>query len=125
MFIKTSTQSPVILNQLTHLRILNKKWAEEHNVVNPQNYVEKEESYAARNVNGTGPFKLKSREVDVKTVFVENPDWWNKANKVGNVTEAIYTPIKSAATRTAALLSGQVDFVFRFGTSRCSEIKTQ
>jgi len=29
----------------------------------------------------------------------------------GNVTEIVYTPIKSAATRTAALLSGEVDFV--------------
>lgn len=123
VFIKTSTQSPVILNQLTHLRILNKKWAEEHNVVNPQNYVEKEESYAARNVNGTGPFKLKSREVDVKTVFVENPDWWNKANKIGNVTEAIYTPIKSAATRTAALLSGQVDFVLDLAPQDAQRLK--
>jgi dipeptide transport system substrate-binding protein len=28
----------------------------------------------------------------------------------GNVTEIIYTPIKSAATRTAALLSGEIDF---------------
>ena len=29
----------------------------------------------------------------------------------GNVTEIVYTPIKSAATRTAALLSGEIDFV--------------
>lgn len=111
VFIKTAAPTPVILNQLTSLRILNKAWAEEHNVVEPQNFIEKEESYAARHANGTGPFKLKSREVDVKTVFVDNPDWWNQANRVGNVTEATYTPIKSAATRTAALLSGQVDFV--------------
>ena len=65
----------------------------------------------ARHANGTGPFKLESREVDVKTVFVENPNWWNKANKTGNVTRIEYTPISSNATRTAALLSGQVDLV--------------
>lgn len=111
VFIRTKSNTPVILNQLTNLRILNKKWAEEHNVLEPQNYVAKEESYTARHANGTGPFKLKSREVDIKTIFVENPDWWNKANKTGNITEGIYTPIKSAATRTAALLSGQVDFI--------------
>jgi len=29
----------------------------------------------------------------------------------GNVTEVVYTPIKSEATRTAALLSGEIDFV--------------
>ena len=65
----------------------------------------------ARHANGTGPFRLESREVDVKTVFVENPNWWNKANKTGNVTRIEYTPISSNATRTAALLSGQVDLV--------------
>ncbi len=111
VLIKTTSHSPVILNQLNSLRILNKQWAEEHGVTEPQNYIEKEESYAAKHTNGTGPFKLKSREVDVKTVFERNPDWWNEANRVGNVDEATYTPIKSAATRTAALLSGQVDFV--------------
>lgn len=34
-----------------------------------------------------------------------------KKNRRGNVEKVIYTPINSAATRTAALLSGQVDFV--------------
>ena len=77
----------------------------------PQNFKDKEETHSARNTNGTGPFILKTREVDVKTVYVENPNWWNKDNKKGNVTEIIYTPIKQNATRTAALLSGELDFV--------------
>jgi peptide/nickel transport system substrate-binding protein len=29
----------------------------------------------------------------------------------GNVTEIVYTPVKAVATRMAALLSGEVDFV--------------
>lgn len=111
VLIRTINHSPVLLNQLAYLRILNKAWAEKHGAAAPQNFVAKEEAYAAKHANGTGPFKLQSREVDIKTVFVENPDWWNKANKVVNVTEGIYTPIKSAATRMAALLSGEVDFV--------------
>ena len=45
----------------------------------------------------------------MKTVLEANPNWWGKPE--GNVTEIVYTPIKSAATRTAALLSGEVDFV--------------
>lgn len=31
--------------------------------------------------------------------------------KPSNVTKIVYTPIKQNATRTAALLSGEVDFV--------------
>ena len=111
VLVKTASGSPVFLNQLTSLRILNKAWLEKHRALKPQNYVSGEESYLARHANGTGPFKLASREVDVKTVFVANHAWWDEANRKGNVEEVIYTPIASAATRTAALLSGQVDFV--------------
>lgn len=111
VLVKTVSGSPVFLNQLTQLRILNKKWAEKHNAFRPQNYVSGEESYLARHANGTGPFKLVSREVDVKTQFVANHEWWDEKNRRGNIEKVIYTPINSAATRTAALLSGQVDFV--------------
>jgi peptide/nickel transport system substrate-binding protein len=111
LLIVTSVPNPVLLRQLTELRIMSKAWAEKHNVVQPQNFVQKEETYAARSANGTGPFMLKSREVDIRTVFVENPNWWGKGTKKGNVTEIVYTPIKSDATRTAALLSGEIDFV--------------
>lgn len=103
--------NPVLLKQLTILGMMSKAWSEKNKVTEPQNFNANEESYAARNAMGTGPYKLKSREVDIKTVYVENPDWWGKAAKKGNVTEIIYTPIKQNATRTAALLSGEVDFV--------------
>lgn len=111
VLVKTVSGSPVFLNQLTQLCILNKKWTEKHNAFRPQNYVSGEESYLARHANGTGPFKLVSREVDVKTQFVANHEWWDEKNRRGNIEKVIYTPINSAATRTAALLSGQVDFV--------------
>jgi peptide/nickel transport system substrate-binding protein len=50
-----------------------------------------------------------SRQPDVKTVYKRNPTWWGKFD--GNVQEVVYTPIKSDATRVAALISGEVDFV--------------
>ena len=111
VLVKTASGSPVFLNQLTSLRILCKSWLAEHKALRPQNYVSGEESYLARHANGTGPFKLASREVDVQTVFTANHDWWDEANRVGNVETVIYTPIASPATRTAALLSGEIDFV--------------
>jgi len=45
----------------------------------------------------------------VKTVTVLNSNWWGK--REGNVTEIVYQPIKSDATRLAALISGEIDFV--------------
>lgn len=111
VLVKTVSGSPVFLTQLASLRILNKAWAEKHGALEPQNYVAGEESYAATHANGTGPYKLESREPDVRTVFAVNPDWWDQANRRGNADRVIFTPIASAATRTAALLSGEVDFV--------------
>ena len=111
VLVETVSASPVFFRQLIDVRIINYEWAKAHGALHPQNASAKEESFMARHANGTGPFRLESREVDVKTVFVENPNWWNKANKTGNVTRIEYTPISSNATRTAALLSGQVDLV--------------
>jgi peptide/nickel transport system substrate-binding protein len=111
VLIYTTVPNPVLLRQLPELRMMSKAWSEKHQVTVPTNFVQKQESYAVRNANGTGPYMLKSREVDIRTVFVENPNWWGKATKKGNVTEIVYTPVKSDATRTAALLSGELDFV--------------
>jgi peptide/nickel transport system substrate-binding protein len=111
VLIYTTAPNPVLLRQLTELRIMSKAWSEKNKVLQPQNFVQKEETFAARNANGTGPFILKSRETDVRTVFTANPNYWGKGQAKGNVTEVIYTPVKSDATRTAALLSGELDFV--------------
>ena len=94
----------MLLRQLPTLAIMSKAWSEKNNVMTPQDFNKKEESFAARNAMGTGPYMLQSREVDIKTVYVENANWWGKPTKKGNVTEIVYTPIKQNATRTAALL---------------------
>jgi peptide/nickel transport system substrate-binding protein len=104
--------NPVLLNHLFGLRIMSKAWAVKNNSVTPQNYREREDTYASRHTNGTGPFMVRERQPDVRTVLIANPDWWNRASpEKGNVTEVILLPIKSNATRAAALLSGEVEFV--------------
>lgn len=104
--------NPVLLNHLFSLRIMSRQWAAKNGALAPQSYKEKEDTYASRNTNGTGPYMVTVRRPEVKTVFVENPNWWNKASpEKGNVTEVVVTPIASASTRVAALLSGEVDFV--------------
>ena len=71
----------------------------------------KEENFAVRNANGTGPFVLESRAPDEMTVLTRNADWWGEGMFPGNVDKIEYRPISNAATRVAALLSGEVDFV--------------
>ncbi len=101
--------NPVLLNQLTELRIMSKAWAEKNRSVEPKDIRTKDETFAHRNAMGSGPFMVKEWQPDQRLVLVKNPNYWG--TQPTNVTEIIYTPIKAEATRIAALLSGEVDFV--------------
>jgi peptide/nickel transport system substrate-binding protein len=105
--------NPVTLEHATTIYIMSKAWATRHKVERPLDFKGKEETHASRNANGTGAWILVSREPGIRTVIRRNPDWWGakEGRAPGNVTEVVYTQVGADATRTAALLSGQVDFV--------------
>ncbi|MGL4573179.1 MAG: ABC transporter substrate-binding protein [Burkholderiaceae bacterium] len=106
---KLEKPNPILLEHASTVFIMSKAWSEKNNVTKPLSFKDKEETFASRNAMGTGPFILVSREPEVRTVLKRNPNYWGKPK--GNVTEVIHTPIKSDATRTAALLSGELDLV--------------
>jgi peptide/nickel transport system substrate-binding protein len=101
--------NPVFLDHVGTIQIMSRAWSEKHNVTRPLDFKSKEDKYTALNANGTGPFVLVTRQPDVKTVYRRNPNWWGRME--GNLQEVVYTPIRSDATRTAALVSGEIDFV--------------
>jgi peptide/nickel transport system substrate-binding protein len=68
------------------------------------------DSFASRTISGTGPYTVSYREQGVKVEFARNADYWDK-NSPGNVDKIVFTPIKEAPTRVAALLAGDVDFI--------------
>ncbi len=105
--------NPITLEHATTIYIMSKAWAEKNNVERPLDFKAKEETFASRNANGTGAWMLVAREPGVRTVLRRNPDWWGAKDgrAPGNVTEVVYTQVSADATRTAALLSGQIDFV--------------
>ena len=105
--------NPITLEHATTIYIMSKAWALKNKVERPLDFKGKEETFASRNANGTGAWILASREPGVKTVLKRNPDWWGagEGRAPGNVTEVVYTQVSADATRTAALLSGQIDFV--------------
>jgi peptide/nickel transport system substrate-binding protein len=106
-----SGPNPVLLNQLTELRIMSKAWAEKNRSTEPKDIRTQEESFAHRNAMGTGPYMVQGWQPDVRLTLVRNPNWWGWKDAQTNVTEIVYTPIKAEATRVAALLSGEVDLV--------------
>jgi peptide/nickel transport system substrate-binding protein len=109
----TDGPNPIELEHIVTIFIMSKSWSEKNKATKPLDFKNKEEMITARQANGTGAYILKTREPDVKTVMVKNPDWWGWKDKDndGNVTEMIYTPIANDATRLAALVAGNVDVV--------------
>jgi peptide/nickel transport system substrate-binding protein len=99
----------VFLQHLNTIYMMSKSWCEEHKATHPQDFAGHEETYTALNAMGTGPYMLVSRQPDVKTVLKRNPTYWGRIE--GNVQDVVYTPIRNNGTRTAALLSHEVDFV--------------
>lgn len=114
--IVTKVPDPILDYKLASVFMVSKSWAERHNATRPQNTRAREEMHTVRNANGTGAFRLAVREPDVRTVLQRSDAWWGWRDNpggvpAGNVTELVYRPIASDATRIAALLSGEVDFV--------------
>ena len=107
----TDGPNPLLPNNLTNIMMLDAGWASENGAEEVQDYAAGEDTYAARNTNGTGPFVLQSREADVRTVMTANPDYWGIGEFPLDVSEIIFTPIQNPATRVAALLTGEVDFI--------------
>jgi peptide/nickel transport system substrate-binding protein len=107
----TDGPNPILPSNMTNLFIMDKDWTEENDTVEVQDFEGGETTFATTNANGTGPFKLQSREPDVRTVLSQNEDYWGMDQFPMEVTEIIYTPIQNEATRVAALLSGEVDFI--------------
>ncbi|MBM3554613.1 MAG: ABC transporter substrate-binding protein [Alphaproteobacteria bacterium] len=107
----TDGPNPILPNQIASILVMSKSWSEKNGVSKPQSFKDKEETYAVRNTNGTGPFITKLREPGTKTVSAKNPNWWGLKDRPHNIDEIVYTPIANAATRVSALLSGQLDFV--------------
>ncbi|CTQ33214.1 ABC transporter substrate-binding protein [Jannaschia rubra] len=107
----TDGPNPILPNNFTNLFVMDKGWAEENDVTEVQNFADGQTTFATTNTNGTGPFTLTSREADVRTVLEQNPDYWGAGEFPMDVTRIEFTPIQNAATRVAALLSGEVDFI--------------
>ena len=118
-----SAPNPILLRNIIDFRIMSKAWAEKNKTTNVQDYKAKEDNYASRNVNGTGSYHI--------TGWHTRPAHHHgRSTRTGgtrptsNVTEVIYTPIKSDPTRVAALLSGDVDMLTDLPTQDVARLRS-
>ena len=112
---------PILLRNLVGFHIMSRTWAEKNKTTEVQNYKAKEENFASRNVNGTGPYQITGWMPDQRVTMKINPTWWDK--NTGNVTEVIYTPIKSDPTRVAALIAGDIDLLTDLPTQDVAKLR--
>ena len=93
--IETDGPNPILPNQLTSIFMMDKGWAEKHGVVKPQDFEGKEETYAVRNTNGTGPFILEKRLPEL-TILV--------TRTTGVAIRATLTALNTARSKTRPLV---------------------
>jgi len=106
----TKAPFPILPDVISLWYIMSKKWCEDNRAVQPVDKRKGIENTASFRANGTGPFRLRTRDPGVRTTMVRNFNYWNKKIDT-NVDEVIFTPIGNASTRVAALLSGEIDMM--------------
>jgi peptide/nickel transport system substrate-binding protein len=67
-------------------------------------------SYASEHASGTGPFIVTKRQQGIEVQLKRQPNYWDHAS-MGNVSLINLTPIHDNATRSAALLAGDLDLI--------------
>ena len=105
----TTQPFPILPDLFTNWYIMSKKWCETNQATKPVDRRKGIENAASFRANGTGPYRVRERQPNVRTVYARNGTYWGKVE--GNVDEVVFTPISNDATRVAALLSGEIDMM--------------
>ena len=120
--IVTKGPFPILPELFTHFDIMSKKWCEANKATKPVDRRKGIENAASFRSNGTGPYRLRERQPNVRTTFVRNGSYWGKVE--GNVDEVIFNVIGNDATRVAALISGEVDVMEPVPVQDVDRLKT-
>ncbi|WP_207540544.1 ABC transporter substrate-binding protein [Sabulicella rubraurantiaca] len=100
---------PVLINDLAGISILSEAWMQRHDALQPADPARGRTAYTSMNTNGTGPYRLVSREPDAQTVLERFDGWWDRSPVP--VQRVVFTPVANDATRVAGLLGGQLDVI--------------
>src|SRR6202043_590383 len=76
----------------------------------------------SKDASGTGPWKMSSFTPRERLELVENASHWDKA-RVPRGAKIVLLPMPEANARTAALLSGQIDWIEAPAPDALPEIK--
>ncbi|WNS45177.1 staphylopine-dependent metal ABC transporter substrate-binding lipoprotein [Paenibacillus sp. MMS20-IR301] len=77
--------------------------------LSPKNFIHGETKDGVNGYNGTGPYRLIEHQTDQYAIFEANPDYWNGAPKIKQITAKV---LPTGETTYLALQKGEVNFVF-------------
>jgi peptide/nickel transport system substrate-binding protein len=103
--IKTSSPYPAMIGQLSMFMLLPPKWAAEHK--------------PATETTSGGPYVISSVKPGESISLDANPQYWGKKPDFDHVVIRV---IPDAASRVAALLAGEVDFINAIPTSEIKRV---
>jgi peptide/nickel transport system substrate-binding protein len=122
--ITTAAPDPSLWLKLSDVAIMSRTWAERHGVTTPADYNRaREENYASRHANGTGPFMVEAFEPRGRYVLVRNPAWWGAAEYPHNIDRVVHIPTEGDAEKLAALLEGEIDLLMAPPYSALDQIR--
>ena len=104
--ILTTAPNPIFPDSIANWMIMDADWTASNDATLPD---KESGNFATLNANGTGAFRVTTREPGLRTVLEPHGDWWGDVEH--NITRAEFTPIQNPATAVAALLSGDVDMI--------------
>jgi peptide/nickel transport system substrate-binding protein len=105
----TARADLLLPDELTYVFMMSRAWADQHDVRQPQNLGDRQETFASLHADGTGPFILRTRVPDTRTVLERNPYYWGTIES--NLERVEWVPVASGPTRIAALVSGELDIL--------------
>ncbi|MEL6374116.1 MAG: ABC transporter substrate-binding protein [Pseudomonadota bacterium] len=117
-----TSPNPILHFEWGTWSIVDKEWTEANKSTKVTSASDENASTISLKANGTGPFKIISHEVGVRTILEPNAGWWDKP--VHNLTRVEFTPIASDATRVAALLSSNLDMVYPIPVQDIKRVKS-
>jgi peptide/nickel transport system substrate-binding protein len=108
----TAAPDPSLWLKLAEVAIMSKAWTEQHGVTRPADYLRaREETYASRQANGTGPFMLESFKPRGAWALVRNPAWWGTVEYPHNIDRVLHARKEGDQANVAALLEGKIDLL--------------